>query len=83
MRPVSSNAMSLFSVLFALLLEQLKPMQRGTAIHAALTSWLRWAGRNFDAGRDRHAWVVWGITVVLPALFAFAVHAMESSLREI
>lgn len=67
--------MSLFSVLLALLLEQLKPLQRGTAIHAALTSWLRWAGRNFDAGRDRHAWVVWIITVVLPALLAWAVHA--------
>ncbi len=67
--------MSLFSVLLALLIEQLKPLQRGAVVHAALTSWMRWAGRNFDAGRDRHAWVVWGITVVLPALLTWAVHA--------
>lgn len=67
--------MSLFSVLLALLLEQLKPLQRGSAVHAALTSWLRWAGRNFDAGRDRHAWVVWGVTIVLPAVLTWAVYA--------
>ena len=67
--------MSLFSVLLALLIEQLKPLQRGTAIHAAMTSWLRWAGRNFDAGKDRHAWVVWTITVLLPAVLAWSIHA--------
>ena len=67
--------MSLFSVLLALLLEQLKPLQRGTAIHTAMTSWQRWVGRNFDAGRDRHAWVVWTITVVLPSALVWAVHA--------
>jgi len=67
--------MSLFSVLFALLLEQLKPLQRGTAIHAAMTSWQRWVGRNFDAGRDHHAWVVWVITVVLPGVLVWGVFA--------
>ncbi|MBX9715757.1 MAG: CobD/CbiB family protein [Burkholderiaceae bacterium] len=68
--------MSLFSVLLALLIEQLKPLHRGSAVHAALTSWLRWAGQNFDAGRDRHAWVVWLVTVLLPALLVWAVHAL-------
>ena len=29
---------------------------------------MRWTGRNFDAGREHHAWVVWGITVLVPAL---------------
>jgi adenosylcobinamide-phosphate synthase len=67
--------MNLFSVLLALLLEQLKPLQRGTAVHAALTSWLRWAAHTFDAGRERHAWVVWLITVVLPAVLVWLVYA--------
>lgn len=66
--------MSLFSVLLALLLEQVKPLQRGTAVHAALTSWLQWAAHTFDAGRERHAWVVWAITVVLPAALVWAVY---------
>jgi len=67
--------MSFFAVLFALLIEQLKPLPRGNVVHDSLTGWMRWTGRNFDAGRDHHAWVVWGITAVVPALVAWGVHA--------
>ncbi len=66
--------MSFFAVLFALLIEQLKPLPRGNLIHDALTSWMRWTGRNFDAGRDHHAWVVWGVTVLAPALLTWGVY---------
>ena len=27
-----------------------------------------WAGRNFDAGKARHVWVVWCVSVLVPAL---------------
>lgn len=67
--------MSFFAVLFALLIEQLKPLPRGNVVHDSLTGWMRWTGRNFDAGRDHHAWVVWSITCALPALVAWGVHA--------
>jgi adenosylcobinamide-phosphate synthase len=67
--------MNFFAVLFALLLEQLKPLPRGNLVHDALTSWMRWAGRNFDAGGERHAWVVWCITVVVPSLLMWGVYA--------
>jgi adenosylcobinamide-phosphate synthase len=63
--------MSFFAVLFALLIEQLKPLPRGNVVHDGLTSWMRWTARNFDAGRDHHAWVVWLITVLLPTLAAW------------
>src|SRR5512141_2327502 len=66
--------MSFFAVLFALLIEQLKPLPRGNVVHDSLTSWMRWTGRNFDAGRDHHAWVVWGITAIVPALIAWGVY---------
>ncbi len=66
--------MNFFAVLFALLIEQLKPLPQGNIVHDALTSWMRWTGRNFDAGRDHHAWVVWSVTVLLPALVVFAVY---------
>lgn len=65
--------MSFFAVLFALLIEQLKPLPRSNVVHDSLTAWMRWTRLNFDAGRDSHAWVVWGITAVVPALLAWGV----------
>jgi adenosylcobinamide-phosphate synthase len=67
--------MSFFAVLFALLLEQVKPLPRGNVIHDTLTGWMRWTARNFDAGRDSHAWVVWCVTALAPALLAWAAFA--------
>ena len=66
--------MSFFAVLLALVIEQLRPLPRSNGIHDALVSWTRWIGRNFDAGRDHHAWVVWVITVVMPALAVYGAH---------
>lgn len=66
--------MSFFAVLLALVIEQLRPLPRNNGIHDALVVWTRWIGRNFDAGRDHHAWVVWIITVVLPSLAVAALH---------
>lgn len=66
--------MSFFAVLFALLIEQLKPLPRRNFVHDTLTNWMRWTGRNFDAGRDHHAWVVWGVTALVPALLAWVIY---------
>lgn len=66
--------MSFFAVLFALLIEQLKPLPRENWVHDTLTAWMRWTGRNFDAGRSQHAWVVWVVTVVAPALVAWGIY---------
>lgn len=66
--------MSFFAVLFALMIEQLKPLPQNNAVHRSLTGWLRWAGRNFDAGQPHHAWVVWGMTVIVPALLAALIY---------
>lgn len=66
--------MSFFAVLLALLIEQIKPLPRGNRVFGALVAWMRWTGLNFNAGRDRHAWVVWCVTVVLPALVSFGIY---------
>jgi adenosylcobinamide-phosphate synthase len=66
--------MSFFAVLFALLIEQLKPLPRGNVVHDALTNWMRWTARNFDAGDEHHAWVVWSVTALVPALFAWGLY---------
>src|SRR6476620_11748258 len=66
--------MSFFAVLLALLLEQVKPLPRGNVVHDWLTGWIRATARNFDAGKDSHAWVVWCITVLVPTLACAAVY---------
>jgi adenosylcobinamide-phosphate synthase len=60
--------MSFFAVLFALLIEQLKPLPRDNWVHDRLVAWVNWAGRNFDAGKARHVWVVWSVAVLVPTL---------------
>jgi adenosylcobinamide-phosphate synthase len=66
--------MSFFAVLLALLLEQVKPLPRGNVVHDSLTGWIRGTARNFDAGKDSHAWVVWCITVLVPTIACAAIY---------
>ncbi|MEO7391301.1 MAG: CobD/CbiB family protein [Ramlibacter sp.] len=66
--------MSFFAILFALLIEQVRPLARQNIIHVSLRSWARWVSRNFDAGKPHHGWVAWLLAVILPALAAVAVH---------
>ena len=66
--------MSFFAVLFALLIEQARPLARGNWIHASFRSWARWTSRNLDAGQPRHGWIAWTVAVALPSLVALGVH---------
>lgn len=66
--------MSFFAVLFALLLEQLKPLPRDNWVHETLVSWVGWTSRNFDAGKPHHQVVVWCIAVGVPAVLVGAVY---------
>ncbi|MEP6739100.1 MAG: CobD/CbiB family protein [Caldimonas sp.] len=75
--------MSFFAVLFALLLEQVKPLPRGNVVYDALTKWVSGTARNFDAGRESHAWVVWSITVLLPALVCWVAHVVLTDLNSL
>jgi len=66
--------MSFISILFALLLEQAKPLGPGNPLHGAVRSWVRWVIRNLDAGKSQHAWLAWWVAVSIPAVLVFAVH---------
>lgn len=68
--------MSFFAVLFALLIEQLKPLPRDNWVHDTLFAWVRWTGRNFDAGKPHHTWVVWCVAVLLPSLLVCAAYLL-------
>ena len=68
--------MSFFAVFLALALEQLKSLPRDTRIHAAVVDWVKWAGRNFDAGRPQHARVVWWLSVAGPAALVWLLYLL-------
>ena len=66
--------MSFFAILFALLIEQARPLARTNPIHAGLRAWALSVSRNFDAGKTHHGWVAWSLAVVVPALVTLAIH---------
>jgi len=66
--------MSFISVLFALLLEQARPLGRGNPIHAAMRAWVRWCTRNLDAGKPLHGWLAWGFAVGGPSLLSLLLY---------
>ncbi|WP_296490084.1 cobalamin biosynthesis protein [Rhodoferax sp.] len=66
--------MSFISVLFALLLEQARPLGRGNPIHAAMRSWVRFCSRNLDAGKPLHGWMAWGLAVGGPSAMALLIY---------
>jgi adenosylcobinamide-phosphate synthase len=68
--------MSFTAILFALLIEQARPLARGNAVHAAIRAWVRWSSKNFYAGRSHHAWLAWGFAVGGPTLLALGVHGL-------
>ena len=68
--------MSFFAILFALLIEQVRPLGAHNPIHSGLRLWARWVSRNVDAGKPQHGWVAWILAVVVPALATLAVHGL-------
>ena len=66
--------MSFIAIFVALLLEQARPLARANPIHSILRTWVRWAGRNFDAGLPQHGWLTWSVAVFTPAVSVLAVY---------
>ncbi len=66
--------MSFISLLLALLLEQARPLGRGNAIHGSIRIWVRWASRNFDAGKSHHAGLAWSFAVLGPSVASLAIY---------
>jgi len=66
--------MSFFSILFAFLIEQVRPLARHNPIHAMLRAWARWTSMNFDAGKPEHGWVTWGLAVGMPSVATSAIY---------
>ena len=66
--------MSFLAVLFALIIEQARPLARGNKIHAGFRQWARWASRNLDAGQSHHGWIGWAVAVGTPTIVTLLIH---------
>ena len=66
--------MAFLSVLFALLIEQLKPLGPRSVVYRLRQTLADFASRNFDAGQRHHGIAAWFIAVLLPALLTLAVY---------
>ncbi|GAB2735241.1 CobD/CbiB family protein [Melaminivora jejuensis] len=66
--------MSFFAILFALLIEQARPLARSNPMHAGLRAWALSVNRNFDTGSPALAWLAWCLGVLVPPLAVLAVH---------
>jgi adenosylcobinamide-phosphate synthase len=71
--------MSFLAVLFALLIEQARPLARGNWMHAGFRGWMRWTSRNLDAGLARHGWMTWAAGVAAPAIMTLLVYWLLAS----
>ena len=68
--------MSFFAILFALLIEQVRPLARANPIHSGLRNGARWVAGDFDAGKPHHGWIAWSLAVVGPSVAALAIHVL-------
>jgi adenosylcobinamide-phosphate synthase len=67
---------SFFAILFALLIEQVRPMLPHSAIYRIVFGWVRGCARSLDAGRVHHGWLLWCGAVLLPALLVWSIYAL-------
>lgn len=68
--------MSFFAILFALLIEQARPLSGSNPIHGGIRAWALSISRNFDAGKSHHGWVAWSLAVLLPGLGVFGIYSL-------
>ena len=66
--------MSFFSILMALLIEQVRPLSDLNPVQRNLQAWANWVARTFDAGEPRQARVTWLMLVGTPALLVMLVN---------
>jgi len=66
--------MTFFSLLCALLLEQLHPLSPGNQAWRIQQRLADWALDNLGTGKPAHGWIAWTVTVATPALAAFLIY---------
>lgn len=68
--------MSLLSIIFALLLEQLKPLTSRSKVYAWLTKYADFFQRNFDGGENKHGQIAWIVAVLIPVAITAGLYSL-------
>ncbi len=66
--------MSFLALLFALLIEQARPLSSNNGLRRLLRIWISWTSRTLDAGHPQLAWTTWSLAVGVPTLVTLVVH---------
>jgi adenosylcobinamide-phosphate synthase len=66
--------MSFLALLFAFLIEQVRPVAHDNWAHRALRAWLEWISHTFDAGQEKLAWMTWALAVGVPSVLSLIIH---------
>jgi adenosylcobinamide-phosphate synthase len=66
--------MSFFSILFALLIEQARPLKDENFLHTQVRNALSWTVRQLDTGQASHARLTWVVVILVPAVLIALVH---------
>lgn len=66
--------MSFLALLFAFLIEQVRPLAHDNWAHRALRGWLEWISHTFDAGQEKLAWMTWALAVGVPSVLSLIIH---------
>lgn len=72
--------MSLFSLVAALLLEQLRPLPLGRFVLSPLTRWAAFLEARLNAGDYRHGAIAWAVALVPALLLVAAIHFLLASI---
>jgi adenosylcobinamide-phosphate synthase len=66
--------MSFFAILFALLVEQIRPLPMHNPVYQGARGWARSVCKTLDAGQKPHGWLAWSAVVLVPSALALALH---------
>jgi len=66
--------MTLLSLLFALLIEQVRPLKQDNWVLRTQTRWAQFISKQLDAGHEKHTGLIWGLCVGLPTVAALSLY---------
>ena len=66
--------MTLLSLLFALLMEQVHPLKHDSWVLRAQEQWAHFISKQLDTGHEKHTGLIWGLCVGLPAVFVLVIY---------